>query len=141
MEYWFWIIIGIGFLALEIFVSTGFYLFIIGVAAIGVGLLALAGLATSWIAQSALFCVLAILFWILFADRLQKLLRSGEKEYQGVVGQVVKAIENIAPGHKGAGELWGAPWRLENMSDAIIPADTECIVVSSDGIILQVKPK
>lgn len=141
MEYWFWIIIGIGFLALEIFVSTGFYLFIIGAAAIGVGLLAAVGVATSWIAQSAVFCVLAVILWVLFADRLQKLLRSGEKEYQGVVGQTVKVTENIPPGHKGAGELWGAPWRLENISDASISADTECVVVSSDGIILQVRPK
>jgi membrane protein implicated in regulation of membrane protease activity len=141
MESWHWFIIGIAALALEIFLVTGFYLFILGVAAIFVGVVATLGLLTSWESQSLVFAVAAVVFWILFAGRLQRLMRRQEQEVSGVVGQTAKAIETIAPGHKGGGELWGSSWKLENVGEGIIAAGSECLVVGNEGITLKVKGK
>ncbi len=141
MESWHWFVIGIAALALEIFLVTGFYLFILGMAAILVGAIAFSGLLPLWQHQALLFAVSAVLFWILFAGRLQKLIRRGEQNVSDVVGQTVKVMETIAPGHRGSGELWGSPWKVENVGDGIISAGAECVVVASEGITLKVKSK
>jgi len=141
MESWHWFIIGIAALALEIFLVTGFYLFILGIAAIFVGLVVTLGFLESWESQSLLFAGIAVVFWVLFAGRLQRLMRRNEQEVSGVVGEIAKAVETISPGHRGSGELWGSSWKLENVGDEIIAAGSECLVVASEGITLKVKLK
>ena len=141
MESWHWFVIGIAALALEIFLSTGFYLFILGIASIVVGIIAAFGIVAGWQMQALLFAVSAVILWIFFAEKLQKLIRKGEQEVASVVGQTVTTTETIQPRQKGAGELWGSTWRLENIGESEIPSGVECSVVSSNGITLQVKRK
>jgi membrane protein implicated in regulation of membrane protease activity len=136
-----WYLIGIALLAAEMLVSTGFYLLILGVAALVVGGLTHSGLVGTWMLQAVVFSVCSLGIWYFFAERLQTLLRSKEKEYQGLIGQVARAQEAIAPGHKGGGELWGSPWRMENIGSSSINVGDECEVVSSDGLVLQVTSK
>lgn len=141
MESWHWFVIGIAALAFEIFLSTGFYLFILGIAALVVGIIATLGIVSGWQTEAIVFVVSAVVLWTFLAEKLQKLIRKGEQEVSGVVGQTVKATETILPRQRGAGELWGSTWRLENIGESAVPSGAECSVVSSDGITLQVKLK
>lgn len=141
MSYWIWVVLGGALLALEMFIPSGFYLFILGLASLLVGCATIAGLVSSFTVQAALFVGLGLLFWLSLAGRLQARLRSKEARYDSLVGQLAKVSEVIAPGARGAGELWGAAWKLENVGASILRQGDECLVVGSDGITLQVKEK
>lgn len=136
-----WYLIGIGLLAAEMLVSTGFYLLILGVAALIVGGATSTGIVGAWMSQAVVFSVCALAMWYFLAERLQTLLRSKEKEYKGIIGQTATAKETVTPGQKGSGEMWGAPWRMENVGSSVINSGDECEVLSSDGLVLQVKSK
>jgi len=141
MDAWIWFVVGVSLFVGELFVSTGFYLFILGASCLVVGALVFCGLAGSWILQAALFSVTAFVVWFFFAEKFQTLLRSKEKEYQGLIGQTAVARELITNGAKGGGELWGSPWRIENIGQEILNVGDECEVVASDGLVLKVRKK
>lgn len=141
MEAWLLFVIGIGLCVAELFGSTGFFLLILGLGSLLTGALTSLGVISSWIPQATVFSLSSLGIWVLFGDSLQRLLRTGEKEYGGLIGQTAVARETVAPGHKGSGEMWGAPWRVENVGSSSIQSGDECEVVSSDGLILRVKRK
>lgn len=141
MEAWLLFIIGIVLCVAELFAPTGFFLLILGLGTLVTGALTYFGVFASWILQATVFSVASLVIWLLFGDSLQRLLRSGEKAYGGLIGQTAIARDAIAPGHKGSGEMWGAPWRLENVGDAALATGDECEVLSSDGLVLRVRRK
>ena len=137
---WWWII-GLALVVVELVVPSGFFLFILGVGMLVVGCVVWLGLATSAAWQVCLLSLVTLGVWYLFAGVFQRLLRRSEKGYGGMVGQVAVAKERIDVGSRGAGELWGSPWRMENVGSAPLESGSDCVVVSSDGLILQVRPK
>jgi membrane protein implicated in regulation of membrane protease activity len=141
MDTWTWLVFGIALFALELFVSTGFYLFILGTACLVVGAGVFTGLVEDFRLQAALFSISAFVLWFFFAERLQRVLRSKEKEYTGMIGETAVARDVIVKGGKGGGEMWGSPWRLENVGSDTVNAGDECEVISSDGLVLKVKKK
>jgi membrane protein implicated in regulation of membrane protease activity len=141
MEAWVLFVVGIALCAAELLAPTGFFLLILGLGTLVAGGLTYLGLIASWTMQATAFSLASLTIWFLFGDSLQRLLRSGENEYRGLIGQTASAQEGIAPGHKGSGEMWGSPWRLENVGEAAISAGDECEVLSSDGLVLRVKRK
>jgi membrane protein implicated in regulation of membrane protease activity len=141
MDAWIWLVLGVGLFVGELFVSTGFYLLILGASCVVVGALGWMGCVGGWMTQAVVFSVTAFVTWFFFAERLQTLLRSKEKEYMGLIGQTAIAREVIARGAKGGGELWGSPWRMENVGQGIIDSGDECEVLSSDGLVLKVRKK
>jgi len=141
MDAWIWFVFGVLLFVMELFVSTGFYLFILGSACLVVGAAALSGLVGGWMLQATLFSVTAFVLWFFFSERLLSLLRSKERDYTGMIGQTAIARETIASGAKGGGEMWGSPWRLENVGSGGLNAGDECEVLSSDGLVLKVKGK
>lgn len=134
-----WFAAGIVLLVCEIFVPTGFFLVMLGVASFAVGVLTLLGVLASWTPQAALFCAVALTLWLVYAEKLQGWLGTKDGVDGGVVGQVVVAKEAIAPGARGRGELWGTTWTVENKGDAPIEAEGRCVVLEGDGIVLKVK--
>jgi membrane protein implicated in regulation of membrane protease activity len=141
MEAWLLFVIGIVLCVAELFGPTGFFLLILGLGTLLTGALTYVGAISSWMPQATVFSISSLGIWFLFGDSLQRLLRTGEKGYGGLIGQTAVARETLAPTHKGSGEMWGSPWRLENVGSAIIQSGDECEVVSSDGLVLGVKRK
>lgn len=141
MEAWLLFVVGIVLCVAELFGSTGFFLLILGLGSLLTGALTYFGVISSWILQASVFSIASLSIWFLFGDSLQRLLRTGEKEYGGLIGQTAFARETIPPGHKGSGEMWGSPWRIENVGSSIIQSGDECQVLASDGLVLQVKRK
>jgi membrane protein implicated in regulation of membrane protease activity len=139
MAPWIWLIVGLGLIAVELFIPSGFYLFILGVAGILVGVTAATGLVDSWIAQSALFCLVAVLVWVGLGDKLRRVFFKRGAQPGQVIGRVITVTSDIAPGQHGSGELWGVQWRLENVDSAMIPTGSEVVVTSAEGITLRVK--
>ncbi|MEY4668567.1 MAG: hypothetical protein RL518_1266 [Pseudomonadota bacterium] len=141
MEAWLLFIIGIVLCVGELVTPAGFFLLILGLATVLVAALTYLGVIASWMVQATVFSMAAIGIWLLFGDRLQRMLRSQERAYGGLIGQTAIARETIAPGHKGAGELWGSPWRFENVGNSILQSGDECEVLSSNGLVLRVQRK
>jgi len=138
MTGWLWIIIGIALCTVELLVASGFFLFLLGVSGIILGTLVLAGLFQAWPIQAAVYAVIAVICWLLFGNRLKKILAVSNEQAYDTKGKTIKVTGRIEPGQVGSGELWGSAWRLKNVGTVPIDAGSECIIVDAEGVTLHV---
>lgn len=138
MTGWLWIIIGIALCTVELLVASGFFLFLLGVSGIILGTLVLAGLFQAWPIQAAVYAVIAVICWLLFGNRLKKILAVSNEQAYDTKGKTIKVTGRIEPGQVGSGELWGSAWRLKNVGNVPIDAGSECIIVDAEGVTLHV---
>lgn len=140
MPWWFWCIGGLALMIAELITPAGFYLFFLGVSALVVGGIIATGLLQTIEAQGLLFAVLALASCILFARAFQRRMRV-PKMKEDTLGQIVKVVAAVPAGELGSGELWGSPWRIQNVDSRDLPADSKAVVVGIEGVTLQVKQK
>jgi len=144
MPWWGWVAVGALLLSAELsFVDAEFYLVFLGVAALAVGLVGLAGTELPIWLQWLLFAGLSIAFFVVFRRRLYQKLRSGPG---GVVPENVEseralALDEIAPGGRGRVELRGSPWTAINESDRVIASGSSVRVINAEGVVLHVRPE
>ncbi len=141
MAWWGWIAAGALLLAAEMgFVDAQFYLVFLGLSALCVGLLALAGLdAPVWL-QWLLFAGFAAVSFGLFRGRVYARLAgrpTGLRE--GLEGDVVVASERIDAGARGRGELRGAQWTVHNDGPSPLGPGQRARIVRTDGLVLHVR--
>jgi membrane protein implicated in regulation of membrane protease activity len=139
MSGWAWCSIGLALAFVELLVPSGFYLLLLGVSGVAVGLITLAGAASGLTVQLLLFSVLALVACFGFAGKLQHKLKGRRPMTADAVGRIVKVTEVIAPGAIGKGELWGAPWRVRNVGTGVLEPDSEAVVVEVEELTLCVK--
>jgi membrane protein implicated in regulation of membrane protease activity len=128
MPWWFWCIGGLALMIAELLTPLGFYLFFLGFSALVVGGISATGLLQTIEAQGLLFAVVALASSVLFARAFQRKLRV-PKMKEDTVGQVVKVLAHVPAGELGSGELWGSPWRIQNIDSRDLPADSKAVVV------------
>jgi membrane protein implicated in regulation of membrane protease activity len=143
MDAWIWLLGGIGLIVIEVMIPSGFFLLLLGLAALLVGTLVWLGIVGSWGSEVILFGIAAVILWSTLAEKLARSFsRRGVKSPQGQLeGAVVVVDGEIAAGARGLGTLWGSSWRLHNIDSVTLPAGSEAVVVASEGIGLQVKRK
>jgi len=139
MAGWTWCVIGLVLFVAELFIPSGFFLLVLGIAGILVGLIMLTGIPLGWALQTVVFCVIAIALWVLLAGRLQKAISRKTPSTEGTDGKVVKVLAPIAPGEIGSGELWGSTWRIKNVGLVPLTVGLEVVVVHSEGVTLHVR--
>ncbi|MGE0455882.1 MAG: NfeD family protein [Vicinamibacteria bacterium] len=140
MEWWLWVVIGLGLLALEVALPGGFFAAFFGVSALAVGALAGVGWAGPAWMQWLLFAGLAIaLLGFLRGPLKQRLgsIRPG-RAVDSIPGEVAMAQEEIAVGAIGKAELRGASWNARNGGATAIPAGRRCVVDRVEGLTLLV---
>ena len=142
MPWWGWMIIGAVLLGAEVFVSTEFYLAILGVAALVVGLIGFSGLTAPEWAQWLTFAVLAIGLLVLFRKKLWHLIGppSGDAD-DPLIGGIVVTTGSVGPGAEGGGELRGTVWKVKNVGDRAVGDGERAVVVAVEGILLHVRPQ
>ena len=139
--WWFWVLLGLGLLFLELITPTGFYLLFFGVAAVLVGLLAAVGLdGPAWL-QWLLFSLLSIGSLLLLRGRLQERMRSvaPAQPDNDLVGGTAESLENIAVDGYGQVELRGTSWRAKNVGSEPITQAESCQVDRVEGVVLWVR--
>ena len=139
--WWFWVLLGLGLLFLELVTPTGFYLLFFGVAAVLVGLLAAVGLdGPAWL-QWLLFSLLSIGSLLLLRGRLQERMRRVAPAHpdNDLVGGTAQALENIAVDGYGQVELRGTSWRARNAGSEPIAQSDNCQVDRVEGVVLWVR--
>jgi inner membrane protein len=141
MPWWGWIALGTMLLAAELFVvEADFWLVFLGVAALAVGLLDVAGLGGPIWVELLLYGVIAIAVTALFRKRLYAMLRPDTPPVSdAVVGESAVVREAIAPAGHGHAELRGAVWQARNVGSAPLAAGERARVAGVEGLTLLVR--
>jgi membrane protein implicated in regulation of membrane protease activity len=134
IAWWYWISLGLFLLLVEALTPGGFYLLFIGIAALVVGILALA-VDVSWI-QISLFGVLsAVLITTLRKPMVERLRKSTtQADTPEFIGESARAVEMIKAGREGKIELRGSIWNARNSGTEDLAENAACTIISRDGI-------
>jgi inner membrane protein len=143
MEWWYWLVLGLVLVALEMAAAGGFYVIFFGIAAIAIGTLNLFDIAGPVWVQFLLFSVLSVAALLLFRRPLLGRLGpgSGSPDVDTLVGETALPLDDIAPGAVGRAELRGAVWSARNPGTLPIARGQRCVVVSVDRLIIVLEPE
>ncbi|HET7811225.1 MAG TPA: NfeD family protein [Steroidobacteraceae bacterium] len=139
MPSWGWLVVGIGLLAVEMFViDAQFYLVFLGASAALVGLLGLAGVAMPEWAEWLTFAVLAVVTMVAFRRRLYELVRrqQGPVDERINTGDLVVVPTRLEPGQTCRVDYRGSSWTARNTGGSAIEAGSEARISSVDGLTL-----
>lgn len=139
MAWWQWIVLGAALLGTEMFVvDTGFYLAILGVAALLVGGGAAVGLLGPVWLQLTIFGVLAV--GLLLGVRrhfYRRIHGAPAADLEPVVGETATVREAIEPGATGRAELRGSEWTARNAGRAALRPGGRARVLAVRDLVLE----
>jgi membrane protein implicated in regulation of membrane protease activity len=142
MVWWYWVVLGLLLLGLELATPGGFFLLFFGVGALLVGGLVIIGAGgPAWL-QWLFFTVLSVAALVFFRTPLLRLMqartpRSGDID--SLRGEVAVAMDGIPAGGLGRAQLRGTVWTARNLgSDSITPGE-RCLVTSVDGLTISIR--
>jgi membrane protein implicated in regulation of membrane protease activity len=144
MAWWMWATAGLLLLGAELFVPVDFFVFFLGVAALGVSGAAAVGLVTTTSGQLLLFSVLAVLAMVGLRGPLVARLRRTQDMGVGVetlVGELAVLLAPLAPGDVAKAELRGTTWTVRSEHGEPLPAGRRCRVQRVEGLVLWVRPE
>ena len=141
MTWWYWLVLGLVFVGLEMASSGGFYIIFFGVAGIVVALLAATGIAEpNWL-QWLLFSVISVVSLLVFRNPLMRKLNlgAGAADIDTLAGETGTALEDMNAGANGRVELRGTTWSARNAGSTPLVRGHRCVVVRADRLTLLVK--
>jgi len=144
MAWWTWAIAGLVLLGTELFIPVDFFVFFLGVAALGVSGTTALGLVATTSGQLLLFSILAVLTTVGLRAPLVARLRRAQDTGVGIenlIGEVAVLAETLAPGDVGKAELRGTVWSVRSEHGAPLPAGRRCRVARVEGLLLWVRPE
>ena len=142
MSWWGWMILGLVLLGSEMgFLDAAFFLVFLGVSALFVGLLKLAGVVMPMWAEWVVFAGVSLANMIFFRKRLYTLVRGGAKGLvDPMIGKLITINDGLQPSASGRVEYRGSTWTVRNDGEEVINAGQAVRIVSVDGIVLTVAP-
>ena len=140
MQWWGWIVVGALLLSSELFVPTDFFLVFLGVAALLVGGIGLAGLALPIWGQWLLFGALSLVLLVVVRGRLKRRLPAGDPRVDDtLVGEIALIHEHLDAGATGFAELRGSRWTARNADPTALEPGTRVRVERVEGLVLHVR--
>jgi inner membrane protein len=139
MEWWYWVLLGLILLGVELAAPSGFYLMFLGLAALCVGTLVALGMAKAIWLQWVLFSGLSVVALLFFRGPLLARFKYKEGRHDAVdrlLGEIAVPLEDVAPGSTGKAELHGSSWTVMNSGDSILMKGQRTRVVRVDGLTL-----
>jgi len=137
MPAWAWLLSGFILVCLELFAPTGFFLFIIGLAALVTGLIEYFGLQLpaygQWIVCAAIAVGLIVGIRPAIAGRFKLGARDFDDE---LVGETVVIDQDLGPNQIGKGELRGASWNIKNAGNQQLNKGERYLVEKVEGLTL-----
>lgn len=137
MIWWYWMLLGLVLLGIEMVTPGGFYILFFGLAALIVGSLAALGIAqTDWF-QWLLFSGLAILSLLVFRGPLLAALQKRDKNLPAVdtlAGESAIPREDLAVSGTGKAELRGTTWTAHNAGPTPLTKGQRCKVERIEGL-------
>ena len=129
---------GAGLVALELLAGGELWLLLAGVAAVLVGLVALAGVENPAL-QLLVFSLLGCSVYLVKSRLLRA--RRTDEAVPTLVGELGVAVTEIAPGRAGKAELRGTQWTARSADDRTMAAGAGVRVVWVEGVSLYVEPE
>jgi len=141
MDWWVWVLVGLGLLGLEILTPGGFYVLFFGAGALLVGVLAAFGVAGPPWLHWLLFSVFSTLSLVLFRGRLVAWSHAGAAvpPVDSLLGEIATPMEDIAPDARGKAELRGTAWTAHNVDARLLAKGQRGRVVRVDGLTLDIR--
>jgi len=142
MPWWGWLVMGMGLLAVEMFViDAQFYLVFVGASAAIVGLLGLAGVHLPDWSQWLVFAALSLIAMVTFRRRIYQLVRkrSGNVEQPMTIGDRVVVPALLEAGQSCRVDYRGSSWTARNVDVQPIEAGREAVITHIDGLTLHIK--
>jgi membrane protein implicated in regulation of membrane protease activity len=140
VPWWGWIVVGTLLLSSELFVPTDFFLVFLGVAAMAVGLVGLAGLGLPAWGQWLLFAALSLVLLVAVRGRLKKRLpAAASRADDTLVGEIALIHERLEAGATGTAELRGARWSARNADTSALEPGARARVERVEGLLLHVR--
>jgi membrane protein implicated in regulation of membrane protease activity len=137
MIWWYWMLLGLVLLGVEMATPGGFYILFFGLAALIVGSLTGLGITqTEWL-QWLLFSVLAILSLLVFRGPLLASLKKRDKDLPAVdtlAGESATPLEDLAVSGTGKAELRGSTWTAHNAGPSPLMKGQRCKVERVEGL-------
>jgi len=141
MDWWVWIVIGLGLLVAEM-VTPGIFFLFFGFGALLVGVASvLAGGFPLWVELLA-FSVTSVAALLLFRTTLLRLIHGIKKPdhpVDSMVGTLATPLEDIPAGAVGKAELRGTSWNARNQDAVTLEKGRRCQVVQVEGLTLLIK--
>ncbi|MBI3298207.1 MAG: NfeD family protein [Elusimicrobia bacterium] len=141
MDWWIWLVVGLGLLGAEVVLPGGFFLMFFGFGAIVVGLLAFPGLAGPLWAQLGLFALISAGSLMLLRRRMIESMKPAagtDEKLADLVGAAVVVSADAPPHGRGTADYRGAPWSIFNAGDAPLAKGQRAKVLGVDGLTLRV---
>jgi membrane protein implicated in regulation of membrane protease activity len=143
MAWWMWAIAGLLLLGTELLIPVDFFVFFLGVAALGVSGTVALGLVTTTSGQLFLFSILAVLATVALRAPLVARLRRAQDTGVGIetlIGEVATLSGALSPGDVGKAELRGTTWSVRSEHAEALPAGRRCRVQRVEGLVLWIRP-
>jgi membrane protein implicated in regulation of membrane protease activity len=144
MPWWVWAVVGLVLLGSELFVPVDFFVFFLGVAALGVSLVTAIGFTPESTGQLVAFSILSLVSMVGLRAPLVARMRRHADESVGVetlVGECATLLAALAPGGIAKAELRGTTWTVRSAHDDELAAGRRCRVERVDGLTLWVRPE
>jgi inner membrane protein len=137
MIWWYWMLLGLVLLGVEMVTPGGFYILFFGLAALIVGSLTGLGLTEAEWFQWLLFSGLAILSLLVFRGPLLARLKKQDKDLPAVdtlAGESAIPREDLAVSGTGKAELRGTTWTAHNAGATPLVKGQRCKVERVEGL-------
>ncbi len=140
MVWWYWMVLGLILMGLELATPGGFYLFFFGLSALLVGAASGLGLLLPDWTQWLLFSLIAVLSLLVFRGPLARAMKrpDGQPEVDSLVGEQAVVLHPMAVGAMGKVELRGSAWNACNAGPSVLTKDQRCRVDRVAGLTLWV---
>ena len=138
MNWWLWILVGIGLLVVELSTPGGLFALFFGAGAVLVAPLAAlgAGPVVQWIA----FTAISLGLLATLRRPVQRMLFSrSAPPVDSLVGEEVTLLADVPEGGEGKAELRGSPWSARAVSGLALRKGQRCKVERVDGLTLWVR--
>jgi len=135
-----WIVAGALLLSSELLVPTDFFLVFLGVAALGVGGVGLAGFDVPIWGQWLLFGALSLVLLVAVRGPLKRRMPAGDPRVDDtLVGEIALIHERLAAGATGRAELRGTQWTARNDEPTALEPGARVRVERVEGLVLHVR--
>ncbi len=143
MDWWIWMLLGLGLLVAELTMPSGLYFLFFGISAVLVGGLVGLDVALAVWAQWFLFSILAVGALLVLRKPLKARLNLGPKEpdVDSLVGQIAIVTKDVPVNGAGQVEFRGSPWTAKCAGDFPLTKGQRCRVVRAEGLTLWINPE
>jgi membrane protein implicated in regulation of membrane protease activity len=141
MLWWYWMLLGLVLLAVEMLIPGGFFALFFGLAALVIGALVGVGIGgPSWL-QWFVFSILSIVSLFFFRGPVLTRLKiryQATPRIDTLVGEIVTLRDELLPGAVGKAEFRGTVWTVQNGAEHTLRSGQRCRVQRVDGLTLWV---